>query len=171
MALQSILLSPEKVRDFSRAIVHACENIRFCQSCYYLTWDTQCHICLDASRQRDTLCVVSEPKDVLNIYQSNTYSGLFHVLGGVISPLDGVYPDMLRCKELIHRIESDAITDVILALNPTVEGDTTVLYLQELLAKTNVDVYKLAQGIPIGSDIAYLDDITIDRSFEGKRRL
>ncbi|MGA0242412.1 MAG: recombination mediator RecR, partial [Candidatus Marinamargulisbacteria bacterium] len=169
MALEAILLSPEKIQRFAHALVHARQNIRFCNDCYYLTWDTLCHICLDTARQRRSICVVSEPKDVLTINQSQTYNGLFHVLGGVISPLDGIYPEMLRFKELQARIVREGVTEVILALNPTVEGDTTVLYLQEQLAQTGVEIYTLAQGIPIGADIAYLDEVTIDKSFEGKR--
>ena len=171
MALEAILLSPEKIQRFADSLVQTRQNIQFCQTCFYLTWQTHCHICLDHNRKQDTLCVVSEPKDVLNIYQTGQYHGLFHVLGGVISPLDGVYPDMLRFKELKSRIQSGGIQDVVLALNPTVEGDTTVLYLKEFLADTEVDLYQLAQGIPIGSDLAYLDEVTLHKAFEGKKRL
>lgn len=170
-ALEAILLAPEKIERFAHSLVHTRKNIRFCSSCYYLTWSDKCHICLDESRLQTSICVVSEPKDVLNIYQSNSYQGLFHVLGGVISPLDGIYPEMLRFKELKQRIVDHHITEVILALNPNVEGDTTVLYLQDMLAGLNVNVYKLAQGIPIGSDVAYIDEVTINKAFEGKRQL
>jgi len=171
LALEAILLAPEKVQRFADSLVYARQNIRFCVDCFYLTWGRQCHVCLDGNRDRNFLCVVSEPKDVLAIDQSNTYKGLFHVLGGVISPLDGIYPEMLRCKELKQRIQDTKVKEVILALNPTVEGDATVLYLQEFLKDTGVLIYKLAQGIPIGSDVAYLDEVTIDKAFEGKRLL
>ncbi|RAP24865.1 recombination protein RecR [Candidatus Marinamargulisbacteria bacterium SCGC AG-343-K17] len=171
LALETIMLSPEKVQMFASSLVESKKNIKFCSDCYYLTWETKCHICLDQSRRRDTVCVVSEPKDVLSIEQSKSYRGLFHVLGGVISPLDGMYPELLRFKELQERISNGGITDVILALNPTVEGDTTSLYLQELFSHSPVTIYKLAQGIPIGSDLAYLDEVTIDKAFEGKQKL
>ncbi|MEK9726943.1 MAG: recombination mediator RecR [Candidatus Margulisiibacteriota bacterium] len=171
MALESILLDPEKIQRFAKVLVHTRLNIRFCVDCFYLTWGEKCHLCLDDARDKRKLCIVSEPKDVLNITQSNTYNGLFHVLGGVISPLDGVYPEMLRFKELRNRIELNQVNEIILALNPTVEGDATVLYLQEFLSGLNVNIYKLAQGIPIGSDLAYLDEVTIEKAFEGKRRL
>ena len=161
------MLSPDKVQLFASSLVQTKKNIKFCTECFYLTWETKCHICLDDSRQKDTICVVSEPKDVLSIDQSKSYRGLFHVLGGVISPLDGMYPELLRFKELQHRISLGGIKDVILALNPTVEGDTTSLYLQELLANSSVNIYKLAQGIPIGADLAYLDEVTIDKAFQG----
>lgn len=171
LALETIMLSPEKVQLFATSLVETKKNIKFCLECFYLTLQEQCHICLDATRARDTVCVVSEPKDVLSIDQSKSYNGLFHVLGGVISPLDGMYPEALRFKELQDRIAKGEIKDVILALNPTVEGDTTSLYLQELLSRTSVNLFKLAQGIPIGSDVAYLDEVTIDRAFEGKQKL
>ena len=171
MALETIMLSPDKVQLFASSLVQTKKNIKFCTECFYLTWETKCHICLDESRQKDTICVVSEPKDVLSIDQSKSYRGLFHVLGGVISPLDGMYPELLRFKELQQRISLGGIKDVILALNPTVEGDTTSLYLQELLANSSVNIYKLAQGIPIGADLAYLDEVTIDKAFEGKQAL
>ncbi|MGC6366463.1 MAG: recombination mediator RecR [Candidatus Marinamargulisbacteria bacterium] len=170
-ALEAILLAPEKVERFANALVNTRKNIRFCSSCHYLTWSDYCHICLDPSRLQTSICVVSEPKDVLNIYQSNSYQGLFHVLGGVISPLDGIYPDMLRFKELKERINNQQIKEVILALNPTVEGDTTVLYLQDMLSGLDVNIYKLAQGIPIGSDVSTIDQVTINKAFEGKRQL
>jgi recombination protein RecR len=171
MALESILLAPEKIRRFSDSLLYARENIKFCETCFYLTWSSKCHVCLDEKRVQDTICVVAEPKDVLSINQSQHYNGLFHVLGGVISPLDRIYPEMLRFKELKQRLEKGCIKSIILALNPTVEGDATVLYLQEYLQSFNIEIYKLAQGIPVGSDVGYLDDVTISKAFEGKRLL
>jgi len=152
-------------------LVDTKKNIKFCVDCFYLTWSDRCHICMDSHRHRHTLCVVSEPKDVLSIEQSKSFRGMFHVLGGVISPLDGIYPDMLRIKELHQRLATGEVTDVVLALNPTVEGDTTSLYLQDALKPSQVNVYKLAQGIPIGADLAYLDEVTIGKAFEGKQKL
>jgi recombination protein RecR len=167
LALETIMFSTEKVESFAKCLVNTKKNIKFCATCFFLSWDNQCHICSDEARIKTTLCVVSEPKDVINIEQSNTYKGVFHVLGGVISPLDGMYPEGLRFKELQARV-SQGITDVILALNPTVEGDTTMLYIQDLLSASPVSLFKLAQGIPIGSDLAYLDEVTIHKAFEGK---
>ena len=126
----------------------------------------KCSICLDSNRNQQKICIVSEPKDVLAIEQSKTYTGIYHVLGGLISPLDGVYPEMLRFKELRQKI--DQFNEVILALSPTVEGDTTGLYIQDLLSEVDIPIYKLAQGIPIGADLAYLDEVTIDKAFQGK---
>jgi recombination protein RecR len=171
MALETILLSPERVNQFAASLTHTRTHIRFCKACFYLTWGDYCHICKDTRRQRSVICVVSEPKDVLNIDQTGHFDGLFHVLGGVISPLDGIYPEMLRFKELRDRIVATGVRDVILALNPTVEGDTTVLYLKEYLSGVGVSLYQLAQGIPIGADLGYLDEVTIDKAFEGKRLL
>ena len=171
LALETIMLSSEKVQLFASSLIETKKNIKFCSDCFYLTWHEKCHICLDDARSRDTLCVVSEPKDVVNIEQSKTYKGMYHVLGGVISPLDGMYPELLRFKELQSRISTGQINDVILALNPTVEGDTTSLYIKELFSNSSVNLFKLAQGIPIGSDLAYLDEVTIDKAFEGKQKL
>jgi recombination protein RecR len=171
LALETIMLSQEKVVNFANALVDTKKNIKFCVDCFYLTWSDRCHICMDSHRHRHTLCVVSEPKDVLSIEQSKSFRGMFHVLGGVISPLDGIYPDMLRIKELHQRLATGEVTDVVLALNPTVEGDTTSLYLQDALKPSQVNVYKLAQGIPIGADLAYLDEVTIGKAFEGKQKL
>ncbi len=171
MALESVMMPIEKIQAFSESILHTKQNVRFCDDCFYLTLQRKCHVCLDETRNKRKICVVSEPKDVLAIEQSKRYDGLFHVLGGVISPLDGIYPEMLRFKELADRIKENGVTEIILALNPNVEGDTTILYLQDSLKSFNIPMYKLAQGIPIGSDLAYLDEITIDKAFEGKMKL
>ena len=113
------------------------------------------------------MCIVSEPKDVLAIERSGTFKGRYHVLGGVISPLDGIYPEMLRFQELTKRLKQINVQKIVLALSPTVEGDTTILYLKDLLAPFGLPMFKLAQGIPIGSDMGYLDEVTIDKAFEG----
>ena len=171
LALESVTLPVEKIQGFANALIHTKQNIRFCSECFYLTWQDKCHICLDSNRIRNQICVVSEPKDVLAIERTNSYKGLFHVLGGVISPLDGIYPEGLRFKELMQRIKHYQISYIILALSPTVEGDTTILYLKDMLVNSGVSLYKLAQGIPIGSDLAYLDEVTIDKAFEGMMKL
>tara|TARA_A100001015_G_scaffold308053_1_gene405007 strand:+ start:111 stop:755 length:645 start_codon:yes stop_codon:yes gene_type:complete len=167
LALEAVTLPLETVAKFSKTLVETKQNIRFCSDCYYLTWQDKCHVCLDASRTRDQLCVVSEPKDVLAIERTHSYKGLYHVLGGVISPLDGIYPEGLRFKELMQRVKQLNVTKIIMAVSPTVEGDTTTLYLKDMLSHTNISLYKLAQGIPIGSDLAYLDEVTIDKAFQG----
>lgn len=167
LALESIMMPEDAIQSFASELVRTKKDIRFCEDCFYLTWETTCHICLDATRSTDTICVVSEPKDVLSIEKSNRYKGLYHVLGGVVSPLDGIYPDMLRCSELVDRVKAGGIRQVILALNPTVEGDTTMMYLSDILSTVEVRVFKLAQGIPIGADLGYLDEVTIGKAFDG----
>ena len=132
LALESILLAPEKVQRFADSLVYARQNIRFCVDCYYLTWGTKCHVCLDEARNKQQLCVVSEPKDVLAIDQSRTYKGLFHVLGGVISPLDGVYPEMLRCKELKTRIIQLILPRLTLTKNLQIKSNS-ILMIQATL--------------------------------------
>ena len=171
LALEAVMMPAEKIESFAEVISYTKKNVKFCSDCYYLTFQDKCHVCLDDSRNRHKICVVSEPKDVLAIEQSKLYDGLFHVLGGVISPLDGIYPEMLRFKELEERIKKNQVSEIILALNPNVEGDTTILYLQDFLAHYQIPIYKLAQGIPIGSDLAYLDEVTINKAFEGKMKI
>ena len=171
LALESVMMPVEKVEAFAESIVYTKKNVKFCSECFYLTLQDKCHVCLDDTRNKQKICVVSEPKDVLAIEQSKQFDGVFHVLGGVISPLDGIYPEMLRFKELEDRIQKHNVTELILALNPNVEGDTTILYLQDSFSRFNIPMYKLAQGIPIGSDLAYLDEITINKAFEGKMKL
>ena len=171
LALEAVMMPVEKIEAFAESITFTKKNVKFCSECYYLTLQEKCHVCLDSTRNKQKICVVSEPKDVLAIEQSKMFDGVFHVLGGVISPLDGIYPEMLRFKELEERIVTNQVTEIILGLNPNVEGDTTILYLQDSLKRFNIPLYKLAQGIPIGSDLAYLDEVTIDKAFEGKMKL
>tara|TARA_A100001015_G_C14976449_1_gene707489 strand:- start:1198 stop:1743 length:546 start_codon:yes stop_codon:yes gene_type:complete len=166
MALELIGFSTEKVTDFSNELIRTKKSIRYCEKCYFLSLNETCYICNDVRRDSSLLCVVADPKDVLAIEQSNSFNGRYHVLGGLVSPLDGMYPEMLRLNEL--KLKLSDISEVILALSPTVEGDTTGLVVQEICQIVNVPVYKLAQGIPIGADLSYLDEVTIDKAFQGK---
>ncbi len=170
MALELISFSEDKVQSFSNELIKAKSTIKYCQTCFFLSLSDHCNICMDNHRNSSTLCVVSDPKDVIAIEQSKSFKGKYHVLGGLISPLDGVYPEMLRVKELIARIRS-GVQDLILALSPTVEGDTTAMYIQERCKADTLSIYKLAQGIPIGADLAYLDEVTIDKAFQGMIKL
>ena len=167
LALEAVTMPLDKIEAFAANILKTKKDIKFCKQCFYLTWTDLCHICEDTERVTDTLCIVSEPKDVLAIERSGTFKGRYHVLGGVISPLDGIYPEMLRFQELTKRLKQINVQKIVLALSPTVEGDTTILYLKDLLAPFGLPMFKLAQGIPIGSDMGYLDEVTIDKAFEG----
>ena len=146
-------------------------RITKCSECGAYTETDPCHICSNNLRERNIICVVEQPQDVETIEASHEYHGLFHVLGGVISPLDGIGPDQLSFAKLLERVKTGGITEVIIATNPTVEGDTTALYLQKILADTGVEVSRLASGLPVGGDLEYADRLTLARSFRGRIRL
>ncbi len=145
--------------------------IVFCSVCGAYAEADPCPICVSPARERSILCAVEQPQDVLTIEASREYRGLYHVLGGLISPLDGVGPEDLRIQSLVARIREGEITEVVVATNPTVEGDTTALYLKRLLEPTGVPVTRLATGIPVGGDLEYADRLTLARSFRGRTRL
>ncbi|MCI5829829.1 MAG: recombination mediator RecR [Treponema sp.] len=144
------------------------DKIRPCSICGTWTEEDPCPICSDLTRDRTVICVVEQPQDAATIESSHEFHGLFHVLGGVISPLEGMTPDKLRINSLVERVKSENIKEVILATNPTVEGDTTALYIQRILADTEVTVTRLASGLPVGGDLEYADRLTLARSFRGR---
>ncbi len=144
------------------------DKIHPCKICGSYAEEDLCTICSDPLRDRKIICVVEQPQDVQTIEAVREFSGLFHVLGGVIAPLDGIGPDQLRLSELVSRIHNEQITEVILATNPTVEGDTTALYIQRILKNTGVKVTRLASGLPVGGDLEYADKLTLARSFRGR---
>lgn len=144
------------------------DRIHPCRVCGSYTEEDLCPVCQDPGRDRTLLCVVEQPQDVQTIEAVHEYAGLFHVLGGVIAPLDGIGPDQLRLSELVARIQEGEIREVILATNPTVEGDTTALYVQRILRNLNVTVTRLASGLPVGGDLEYADRLTLSRSFRGR---
>lgn len=148
------------------SILH--ERIHSCRICGAYTDEDICPVCSDPGRDHHLLCVVEQPQDVQTIDASKEYNGLFHVLGGVIAPLDGIGPEQLRIGELVNRIHTEEIREVILATNPTVEGDTTALYIQRILKGMDVTITRLAFGLPVGGDIEYADRLTLARSFRGR---
>ena len=167
-----LLYMPDKdAKAFIEALTDARDKIHECPVCCNLTDSTTCPICGDTRRDRTTICVVEDPRDVLAIERTGEYNGLYHVLHGTISPMDGRGPDQLRVKELLHRLEDETVTEVIMATNPTVEGDYTALYLSRLLKPLKIKVTRLAYGIPVGGDLEYADEITLSRSLEGRNEL
>jgi len=153
------------------AIVQARTTIKECSACFNLADSELCPICAADGRDRHTLCVVEEPQDVAAFERTREYHGLYHVLHGTISPMDGVGPDQLRIRELLYRVTNEDITEVIMATNPTVEGEATAMYIGKLLAPFGIPVTRLAYGIPVGGDVEYADEITLRRSLEGRRKL
>lgn len=156
------------MQRFSAQIATLQERIRPCTICGGWTESDPCPICADTLRDRSLICVVEQPQDVQTIESSHTFRGLYHVLGGVISPLDGIGPSQLRIAELHQRVASGDVKEVIIATNPTVDGDTTALYIQKSLEASNVKITRLASGIPAGGDLEYVDRLTLDRSFRGR---
>jgi recombination protein RecR len=146
-------------------------SITFCSTCGSYTESDPCPVCSSPARDRGLICAVEQPQDVVTIEASREYHGLYHVLGGLISPLDGVGPEDLKIRELVARAGAEGVTEVVVATNPTVEGDTTALYLKRLLEPTGVAVTRLASGIPVGGDLEYADRLTLARSFRGRTRL
>ena len=147
------------------------EKVRFCKECYNVAQNDFCRICADNRRDQTLICVVEEPKDVLAIERTREFRGKYHVLGGAISPIDGIGPDDLRIKELMSRLSDDSISEVILATDPNLEGEATATYLARLLAPLGLKVTRLASGLPVGGDLEYADEITLGRAFEGRRQV
>lgn len=161
----------EQARRLSSAIIEVKRQVHFCPVCFsYATHDT-CDVCADTSRDRSALCVVSEPRDVSAIERTGSYHGLYHVLGGVISPMDKIGPDQLHVRELIRRLASGEVAEVILATNPDVEGETTATYLARTIRPLGVKVTRLASGLPVGGDLEYADEVTLGRAIEARREL
>lgn len=162
---------PERAEKFAEALINARKKIHFCKVCQAFTDMDTCAICADTSRDKSVICVVAEPKDVMAFERTREYGGLYHVLHGVISPLDGIGPDQLRIKELMARLSSGEVTELIMATNPTVEGEATASYISRLVKPMGVKVTRLAYGIPVGSDLEYADEFTLARALEGRNEI
>lgn len=145
------------------------EKVRFCDICGNVTQEQTCAICRDPRRSALTICVVEEAKDVVAIERTREFKGLYHVLGGAISPIDGIGPDNLRIKQLLTRLADGSVTEVIIATDPNLEGEATATYLTRLLVYPNLRVTRLASGLPVGGDLEYADEVTLGRAFEGRR--
>jgi recombination protein RecR len=160
----------DRAKDLADAIVAMKEQVRYCSVCFNMTDQDPCPICSDPKRERAIICVVEEPSDVLALERTGAFSGLYHVLGGALSPLDGIGPDDLRIRELLHRIR-DGVQEVILASNPSVEGEATALYLVKLIKPLCSKVSQMARGLPMGGDLEWADALTLTRALEGRREL
>lgn len=158
-------------RSIAEAILEVKRKVRFCSECGNLTEHDHCEICSDSRRNRGLVCVVEEPKDVWAVERIGTYRGLYHVLMGAISPLDGIGPEKLRIRELLKRIESGGIDEVIVATDPNVEGDATALYISKLIKPLGISVTRIASGLPVGGDLEYADSVTLSKALAGRRPL
>lgn len=158
----------EEVLELAQAIEEAKESIKFCTICGNITEQDICEVCSDPSRDRSTLCVVEEPMDLYSLERADFYNGLYHVLGGALSPLDDIGPEHLRIKELIERLKKGEIQEVIIATNPDTEGEATALYIAKILKPFNLKITRIATGIPMGSNIDYADGITLSKAFKSR---
>ena len=159
----------DQVKALGEAIVQLRERITFCSRCFNITESELCAVCSDTRRDQYSVCVVEEPLDVLAIERTGEYRGLYHVLHGAISPVEGIGPEDLRIHELVERVRKEPIREVILAVNPSLEGDATAMYVQRQLLGSDVRVTRLARGLPVGGDLEYADAITLARALEGRR--
>ncbi len=171
LAFYVLSLSKERAQQFADAIVEAHEKIKKCKICQSLTESELCPICADQARDRSVVCVVENSQDVLAFERTKEYHGLYHVLHGLISPMDGIGPDQLYIKELLARLGDGSVKEVVMATNPTVEGEATAMYLARLLKPMNVRVTRLAYGIPVGSNLEYADEVTLYRALEGRSEI
>jgi recombination protein RecR len=169
LALYILRCSKEEAVDLAKSIINVKEKITLCSICYNLTDQNPCIICKNEKREKEVVCIVEEPGDLMALEGSGEFRGGYHVLHGVISPLDGVNPDDIRIKELMERLKGDQIKEVIIATNPTTNGNATALYLSKLIKPLGVKVTRIAQGIPIGGDIEYTDEVTLKKALEGRR--
>lgn len=171
LAFHIINMPQDSAENLAKAIVHAKRNIKFCEKCYTLTDDTVCPICKSAKREQSTIMVVEESRDMAAYEKTRQFKGLYHVLHGAISPLLNIGPNDLKIRELLIRLEVETIDEIILATNSTVEGEATAVYLSKLIKPLGVKVTRIANGVPVGGDLEYVDEITLSRALEGRIEL
>jgi recombination protein RecR len=169
IAFHLLQSDPTDVKRLIDALIEVTEKVRFCALCGNVSAEELCRICSDVRRDLSVLCVVEEPKDVVAIEKTREFRGRYHVLGGAISPMEGVGPDDLRVRELMTRLASGEVTEIILATDPNLEGEATATYLARLLKPMGLRVTRLASGLPVGGDLEYADELTLGRAFEGRR--
>lgn len=171
LAYHIISRSDEEVSEFAEALIAAKREIRHCSCCQNLTDRELCPICSDDRRDHSTICVVENPKDVTAFERTNEYNGVYHVLHGLISPLEGVMPNQLKIRELLARLQKQEVHEIIMATNPTVEGDATAMYLAQLLKPMNITVTRLAFGLPVGGILEYADEVTLYKALENRNEM
>lgn len=171
LAFHILSMNEEDVNEFAEAMTAAKKNIKYCPECQNISEDGLCPICADEKRDTKTVCVVEDERAVIAIEKVKEYHGLYHVLHGVISPMDGIGADMLKIKELIARVAKGNIEEVIIATNPNVEGEATAMYISKLLKPFEVKVSRLAYGIPVGAELEYADEVTLYRALEGRKQI
>lgn len=171
LAFHVLSMPAEEVRKLSEAIVDAKDKVRWCSVCGNITDVDPCRYCADASRDRSTICVVERPEDVIAMERTREFRGVYHVLGGAISPMEGIGPGDIRLRELLERVRLGEVGEVIIATDPNIEGEATAIYISKLLKPLDIRVTRIAHGLPVGGDLEYADEVTLARALEGRHRM
>ncbi|MFH1149801.1 MAG: recombination mediator RecR [Actinomycetota bacterium] len=171
IAFYLMSVSAEEASALARAIVELKDRVSYCGVCFNVCEGELCRVCADERRDPTVICVVEEPRDLIAIERSARFAGRYHVLGGAISPIDGIGPDELRVRELLGRLEGSSVTEVVVATNPNTEGEATAIYLAQLLKPLGVKVTSIASGLPVGGDLEYADEVTLGRAMDGRREI
>ncbi len=171
LAFHVINMNMIDVEKLSEALLNAKKHIKYCTICCNITDSIKCNICSNPNRTEDTICIVEDPRDVAAMEKTKEFMGKYHVLHGVISPMEGVGHEMIRIKELLQRLNTETVKEVILATNPTIEGEATAMYISRLIKPLGIKVTRLAHGLPVGGDLEYADEVTISKALEGRREI
>ena len=171
LAFHIINMDDKKVSDLSQAILRAKENLTYCEICCNIADKSPCAICANPSRDKSMICVVEDPRDVAAMERMREYNGKYHILHGTLSPMDSITPEMLKIKELVSRLADKDLKEVIIATNPTIDGEATAMYIARIIKPMGVKVTRIAHGLPVGGDLEYADDVTIAKALEGRREL
>jgi recombination protein RecR len=164
-------MKEDDVFDFGKALVNAKRNLIYCSVCHHISDKDPCYICDDSSRDRTTICVVHDSKDVIAMEKMKEFRGLYHVLHGAISPVDGIGPEDIKVAELLKRLQDDTIQEIIMATDPNIEGEATAMYISRLVKPTGIKITRIAHGLPVGGDLEYADEVTLSRALEGRREI
>lgn len=171
LAFHLLKVPPDEARSLAEAIVEAREKVVFCSRCFNFAQGELCEFCADGRRDASLICVVERPQDIVAVERTGEFRGLYHVLGGAISPIDGIGPEELKIRELLRRVREEGVSEVIVATNPRVEGEATALYISDLLRPLGTKVTRIASGLPVGGDLEYADEVTLGRALKGRHDL
>ena len=171
LAFHMLDLNEEDTNEFINSIVNAKKNLKYCNNCYNISDTDPCHICSSPKRDNSLICVVEDVRDIMAMERTHEFKGVYHVLHGTISPMNGIGPEDIKIKELLNRIGNDDVKEVIIATNPRVEGEATAIYLSKIIKPLGIKVTRIAHGIPVGGDLEYTDEITLSKALEGRREL
>lgn len=171
LAFYVLRMEENDVMDFAKALVSVKRNLQYCSICCNITDTDPCRICQDKSRDRSAICVVEEPKDLIAMERTKEFQGMYHVLHGAISPVEGIGPDDIRINELLNRLTDETVQELIIATNPNIEGEATAMYLSRLIKPFGIKVTRIAHGLPVGGDLEYADEVTLSKALEGRREL